>query len=77
MPAYLDINDGYFTIQEFRKVKAYLQLRKAAGPDIILPEGFKNCDFDEICLEFCNKALKENDKLDKHHSSAQVRWPVY
>ena len=58
----LDINDGLFTMDEFSKVKASLQLGKAAGPDNIPPEVFKRCDFDEICLDFCNKALLENDK---------------
>ena len=37
---------------------------KAAGPDGIPPEVYKSCDFDEICLQFCNKALVENDKPD-------------
>lgn len=58
----LDIDDGLFTLDEFRRVKASLQLGKAAGPDNIPPEVFKQCDFEEICLDFCNKALIENDK---------------
>ena len=58
----LDIDDGLFTMDEFRRVKSSLQLGKAAGPDNIPPEVFKQCDFDEICLEFCNRALTENDK---------------
>ena len=65
----LDIKDGPFTLDEYRKVKASLKLGKAAGPDNIPPEVFKNCDFDdcnfdEICLQFCNSALMENDKPD-------------
>lgn len=60
----LDINDEPFTLDEFRKVKASLKLGKAAGPDGIPPEVFKSCDFDDICLDFCNKALTENDKPD-------------
>ena len=39
-----------------------MKIGKAAGPDSIPPEVFKFCDFDSICLEFCNKALQENDK---------------
>ena len=58
----LDINDEPFTLEEFRKTKASLKSGKAAGPDNIPPEVFKACDFDEICLKFCNKALMENDK---------------
>ncbi|CAJ1087270.1 Craniofacial development protein 2 [Xyrichtys novacula] len=59
-----DINDEPFTLDEFRKVKASLKLGKAAGPDNIPPEVFKCCDFDEICLQFCNDALMKNDKPD-------------
>ena len=60
----LEINDGPFTIEEFRKVKSSLKAGKAAGPDGIPPDVLKSCDFDDICLEFCNKALLENDKPD-------------
>ena len=60
----LDIKDDKFTIEEFRRVKSSLKLGKAAGPDEIPPEVFKYCDFDEICLDFCNRALLENDKPD-------------
>ena len=60
----LDINDEPFTLDEYKKVKNSLKTGKAAGPDTIPPEVFKHCDFDEIALEFCNKALTENDKPD-------------
>ena len=60
----LDIKDDLFSIEEYRKVKSSLKIGKAAGPDNIPPEVFKFCDFDEICLDFCNKALLENDKPD-------------
>ena len=61
-PEELGIDDGLFTLGEFQEVKASLKLGKAAGPDNIPPEVYKFCDFDDICLEFCNKALSENDK---------------
>ena len=60
----LDIKDDLFTLDEYRKVKSSLKIGKAAGPDNIPPEVFKFCDFDNICLSFCNKALLENDKPD-------------
>ena len=60
----LDIDDGPFTPDEYRRVKKSLQCGKAAGPDNIPPEVLKSCDFDEICLKFCNRALIENDKPD-------------
>ena len=59
-----DINDGLFTIEELKKVKSSLKIGKAAGPDAIPPEVFKLCDFDNICLDFCNQALIKNDKPD-------------
>ena len=58
----LGINDDVFSMEEFRKVKASLKIGKAAGPDDIPPEVLKACDFDEICLDFCNEALLNNDK---------------
>ena len=40
-----------------------MKLGKTAGSDEISPKVLKYCDFDEICLDFCNRAL-ENDKSD-------------
>ncbi|XP_062577713.1 uncharacterized protein LOC134239565 [Saccostrea cucullata] len=60
----IDINDEPFTLAEYRKVKSSLKLGKAAGPDEIPPEVFKLCDFDSVCLGFCNDALANNDKPD-------------
>jgi hypothetical protein len=58
----LEIRDDPFTLEEYRKVKSSLKQGKAAGPDDIPPEVFKSCDFDVICLDFCNEALIKNDK---------------
>ena len=58
----MEIRDDPFDLDEYRKVKASLKLGKAAGPDEIPPEVFKSCDFDQICLDFCNDALIKNDK---------------
>ena len=60
----LDINDGLFTTEELKKVKSSLQIGRVAGPDAIPSEVFKLCDFDNICLDFCNQALIKNDKPD-------------
>ena len=60
----LDIKDDKFTFEEFKKVKSSIKIRKAAGPDEISPDVYKSCDFDEICLDFSNHALMENDKPD-------------
>ena len=45
-------------------MKSSIKIRKAAGPDEISPDVYKSCDFDEICLDFSNHALMENDKPD-------------
>ena len=58
----LDFDDGPFTLDEFKRVKTSLKLGKSAGPDGIPPEVFKCCDFDDICLNFCNKVLMQCDK---------------
>ena len=58
----LDIDDGPFTLDELKKKKTSLKLGKSAGPDGIPPEVFKCCDFDNICLNFCNKVLIQYDK---------------
>ena len=60
----LEIKDTQFSLEEFRKVKSSLKTGKAAGPDDIPPEVFKLCNFDDICLDFCNNALMDNDKPD-------------
>jgi len=58
----LNINDDPFTMEEYRRVKSALKLGKAASPDDIPPKVFKTCDFDEICLEFCNEAPIKDEK---------------
>ena len=58
----LDIDDGPFTELEYKKVKTSLKIGKSSGPDGIPPEVFKYCQFDDICLKFCNLALMKNDK---------------
>ena len=49
-------------MEEYRKVKSALKLGKAAGPDDIPPEVYRSCDFDDMCLKFCNDALIKDQK---------------
>ena len=81
----LDIDDGPFTLDEFKKVKASLKLGKSAGPDGIPPEVFKCCDFDDICLNFCIKVLMQGDKppqwsfmdiIGVHHITQKIKETV-
>ena len=58
----LDTDDGPFTLDVFKKVKTSLKLSKSAGLDGIPLEVFKCCDFDDICLNFCDKVLMQCDK---------------
>ncbi len=57
----VDIDDGPFSMEELRKVKCSLKQGKRAGPDDIPPEVLRNCELDEIMLEFCNMAPMANN----------------
>ena len=48
----INIKEGAFTMDEFKKVKFKITENKAAGPDRIAPEVLKRCDIDNILLEF-------------------------
>ena len=50
----LDIDVGLFTLT--------IKPGKSAGLDGIPPQVFKCCDFDDICLNFCNKILMQCNK---------------
>jgi hypothetical protein len=52
----LNVFDESFTLAEYRKVKSSLKLGKAACPDEFPSEVFKACNFDRVCLDFCNDA---------------------
>ena len=56
----LDIDDGPFTVTELARAKGTVRAGKSAGPDGIPPEVLKNCDLDDIMLEFSNQALLQN-----------------
>ncbi|CAK6977732.1 uncharacterized protein LOC114950604 [Scomber scombrus] len=60
----LDIDDGPFTVTELARAKATVRAGKSAGPDGIPPEVLKNCDLDDIMLEFSNLALLQNKLPD-------------
>jgi hypothetical protein len=60
----VDINDFPFSMEEYHKVKTTLKLGKADGPHGILPEVFKSCDLDELCLLFYNDALIKDEKTE-------------
>ena len=57
---HLNINDGPFTASELARAKSTVREGKSAGPDGIPPEVLKNCDLDDLILEFCNLALLHN-----------------
>lgn len=50
-------DDGPFTLGELAGAKTTVGVGKSAGPDGIHAEVLKNCDLDNIILEFCNLAL--------------------
>ena len=63
IPAFLqglNIDDGPFTASELNRAKSTVREGKSAGPDGIPPEVLKNCDLDNLILDFCNNALQHN-----------------
>ena len=52
----LNIKEGPFTMEEYKKAKAELRIGKAAGDDEIHPEVLKLCNPDDIIHRFCNRA---------------------
>ena len=68
IPAFLqglNIVDGPFTASELARAKSTVREGKSAGPDGIPPEVLKNCDLDDLILEFCNVALLHNKQPEK------------
>ena len=61
----LNIKEGPFTIDKYKKAKAALKLGKAAGHDGIRPEVLKLCKLDDIMLEFCNRSLTKRESPDQ------------
>ena len=58
----LYIDDGEFTIEEYRKAKKKCKEGKKPGEDGIVAEVLKRCDFDEIMLGFCNRCHRGEEK---------------
>ena len=71
----LNINDGPFTLSELARAKTTVRVGKSAGPDGIPPEVLKNCDLDDVILEFCNLALLHNRLPDMWSLSNIVPMP--
>ena len=61
----VNICDGPFTMQEFRRAKQQIILGKSAGPDLIPPEVLKLCNLDDILLDMCNASLMDRDTVEK------------
>ena len=62
----LGIEDGPFTLEEYRKAKQAMKEDKSPpSEDGIVPEILKRCDMDDIMLEFCNKLHIDGEKPDQ------------
>lgn len=61
----LNIKVGPFDQSEYVKAKESLVEGKSCGEDGIPPEVLKRCDFDDIILEFCNRALLDGEKPEQ------------
>ena len=71
----LNIKEGPFTMDEYKKAKSELKLGKAAGDDGIRPEVLKLCNLDDIILKFCNRALTKRESPDQWKMSNLVCIP--
>lgn len=76
----LQIDDGYFTLEEIGKVKKQLREGKKSTSDNILPEILKRCNLDDIFLNFANKLLNEKFEIQPmvtngHNTNSKDRRP--
>ncbi len=71
----LNIKEGPFSIEEYKKAKAGLKLGKAPGDDGIRPEVLKLCKLDDIILDFCNRSLTRRQSPDQWKMSNMVCIP--
>ena len=58
----LQIETGPFTKKEYLAVKKYLKLGKVSGEDGVSNELLKNCNIDDIVLEYANSLLLDGHK---------------
>ena len=66
---------GPFTLDEYRKAKSSIKEGKAWGDDNIAPEVLKQCDLDQIVLDFCNNALLKGKKPDQWSTANIIPIP--
>ena len=71
----LNIGTGPFTLDEYRKAKSSIKEGKAWGDDNIAPEVLKQCDLDQIVLDFCNNALLKGKKPDQWSTANIIPIP--
>ena len=62
-------------MDEYRKAKSSIKEGKAWGDDNIAPEVLKQCDLDQIVLDFCNNALLKGEKLDQWSTANIIPIP--
>ena len=61
----LSIDDGPFTLVEYKKAKKATKEGKACGDDGLVPEIFTRCDFDDIMLNYCNRLHQQGEKPEQ------------
>ena len=62
-------------MDEYRKAKSSIKEGKAWGDDNIAPEVLKQCDLDQIVLDFCNNALLKGEKPDQWSTANIIPIP--
>ena len=71
----LNIKEGSFTVEEYKKAKAELRIGRAAGDDEIHPEVLKLCNLDDIIHRFCNRAYTKRESPTQWKMSNLVCIP--
>ena len=61
----LGIDDGPFTMEEYKKAVNTCKEGKSPGEDGIVPELLKRCNFDDIMLDYCNRLHIQGEKPDQ------------
>ena len=61
----LNIDDGPFSMEEYKKALNTCKEGKSPGEDGIVPEILKRCNFDDIMLDYCNRLHIEGEKPEQ------------
>ena len=71
----LDIEDGLFTREELKKAKRSMKKGKQTGSDNISADVIKECDLDDIVLDFANNLIANGQKPQQWSDIEMIPLP--